>query len=209
MPPSTDPNHPNRRAFLGSLMAAPLLTAACRKTYDRYFTIEWDEEVELHNGRIIIVHIKRTFERVGSMRYERKNGSLRFTAIGFNAGGKIGYYQKEFSGYDVKYIHTSHGNWYISLAGQGSSNLSLVKQLILVWIIESNGNEKAARSISEVPHFPKLNLMPITPSPEGVEKFNGKMLTIPVKMAHWKKFPRAAGDNGKIINLKGEQPPPE
>ena len=73
----TQTTSPNRRAFLSSLMAAPLLTASCWR-YDRYFTIEWDEEVELHDGRIIIVHIKRTFERVtASMKRSRWRGMLR------------------------------------------------------------------------------------------------------------------------------------
>lgn len=30
--------------------------------YPRYFDITWDEEVQLHDGRMIVVHVKRTFE---------------------------------------------------------------------------------------------------------------------------------------------------
>ena len=208
MPPSTDPNHPNRRAFLGSLMAASLLTTGCWR--GRYFDIEWDEEVELHNGRIIIVHIKRTFERVtASMRRSRWKGVLRATEISFNAGGQIGFYKKKFENYDVNFIHSSYGNWYIALTGSASLNKKeIVKEKIPVFIIFSKEDQRAAKSWKEVPHFPNINIMPVTPNSEGVSKFNNKTLTIPIKMSHWKKFPRAAGDNGKTIKVSEQQPSP-
>lgn len=151
----------NRRVFLGGLMALPLLTAACQKDYGRYFDIEWDEEVELHNGRIIIVHVKRTFERVTrSMRRSRWNGMEQAIEIGFDAGGQIGYYKRKFDGYDIKYIGYSYNKWYISLAGFGSvldrgGVRRIVKEDIPVWIIYQDGTERAAESWAEVPYFPK------------------------------------------------------
>lgn len=200
----------NCRAFLGSLMAAPLLTTACQKDYGQYFDIEWDEEVELHNGRIIVVHVKRTFERVTrAMQRSRWKGVLRTTEIEFDAGGQIGRYKRKFENYDVKSIDLNHNKLYISLVGYGAVKNMIVKQTIPVIIVDSNGVERAAESWSEVPHFPKLNMMPITPSSEGVSQFNGTLLTIPVKMAHWKKYPRAAGDDGTAINVGGQQPQPE
>lgn len=205
----------NRRAFLGSLMTAPLLTTACQKDYGQYFDIEWDEEVERHNGWIIIVHIKRTFERVtGAMQRSRWKGVLRTTEIEFDAGGQIGYYKREFNGYDIKYIGYSYGNWYISLTG--FSNIldrdgaqRIVKKEVPIWIVAADGSERAAESWSEAPFFPKRNFMPVTPDSEGVSQFNGTLLTIPVKMAHWKKYPRAAGDDGIIKDVGVPRPKPE
>ena len=202
------PSSLNRRAFLGSLMAAPLLTTGCWR--GRYFDIEWDEEVELHNGRIIIVHIKRTFERVtASMRRSRWKGVLRATEISFDTGGQIGVYTKKFENYDVSSIDFSRDKIYISLAGYGAVKNRIVKQTIPVLIVSADGSELAANSWKEVPHFPKFNVMPITTNSESISKFNKKLLTIPVKMAHWKKFPRAAGDDGTTINVNGEQPSPD
>jgi len=149
----------NRRAFLGSLMTAPLLTTACQKDYGQYFDIEWDEEVELHNGRIIVVHVKRTFERItGSMRRSRWKGMRRATEIVFDAGGRIGIYKRKFNGYDINYIGYSYGKWYISLAGIDSilgkdGAKEIVKQIVPIWIIESDGSERAAGYWSEVPFF--------------------------------------------------------
>ena len=31
--------------------------------YSRFFDIAWDEEVQLHDGRVILVHVKQTYER--------------------------------------------------------------------------------------------------------------------------------------------------
>ena len=136
MPQSSDPN---RRAFLSSLMATPFLAAACQKDYGRFFDIEWDEEVELHNGRIIIVHIKRTFERVtASMRRSRWKGMQESTEINFDAEGKIGKYQKKFDGYNISYINFDKGNWYIKLRGLDrvlNKSKEITTPSIPVWII--------------------------------------------------------------------------
>ena len=32
--------------------------------YDRWFDLEWDEEVLLSDGRVIVVHLKQTYERL-------------------------------------------------------------------------------------------------------------------------------------------------
>lgn len=190
-------------------MTAPLLTTACQKDYGQYFDIEWDEEVELHNGRIIIVHVKRTFERVRHMRYYRWRGMREATEISFDAGGQIGFYKKKFIGYDVSSINFNRGTWYIKLRGldrvlSKRDAREIVKQMIPVWIIESDDTERAAESWSEVPYFTKLNMMRVVPDTESISKFNGKFLTIDFKKAYSIKYPY-----GKLINVDGRQPQPE
>ena len=76
----------NRRTFAAAA-ALPLLEG-CKEAYPRFFDIEWDEEVLLHDGRIIWVHVKRTFER--RSQYDRWEGIHRDTEVNFDAGGKIG-----------------------------------------------------------------------------------------------------------------------
>ena len=180
----TQPPSPSRRAFLSSLMAAPVLTVGC--WHGRYFDIEWDEEVELHNGRIIIVHVKRTFERVKHMRHSRWKGMRESTEIAFNAGGKIGNYKKKFDGYDIDSIDFNRGNWYIKLTGldralRKPEHKEIAEQMLPVWIIQSNGNERAAESWSEVPHFPKFNMMRVVPDSEAMSKFNKTSISIITK----------------------------
>jgi hypothetical protein len=51
--------HMKRRTILGGLVAAPLLSGCI---WPREFDLEWDEEVQLHDGRVIVVHLKHTYE---------------------------------------------------------------------------------------------------------------------------------------------------
>ena len=209
----TQPPSSNRRVFLGSLMAAPFLAAACRKDYGRFFDIEWDEEVELHSGNIITVYIKRTFERVKNMRHSRWQGKLRATEIGFDAGGNIGYYKRKFNGYTINFINFNQGYWYLSFTELIFGINELPKEIIFqnsipTLIISQNGLEITKKTWQEIPYFEKRNIMPVTPDSEGISQFNKKKLTIPMKMAHWKKFPRAAGDH-TFINVGNQQPLPQ
>ena len=204
----------NRRIFLSKLASIPLLTTGCLIDYGRFFDMEWDEEVELHNGRIIIIHIKRTFERVRSMRYSRWKGMEWATEIGFDAGGKIGYYKRRFEGYDINYIGYSHGNWYLSLAGLGRVlGRDGVRKIFKThqpstWIIFSDGRERAAKYWEEVPHFPVMNILRVIPDSEGVRHFNNKKVSIYAKKMHQRKFPYGGRGVGETHYVEG-QPLPE
>lgn len=166
--------------------------------YPRYFDIEWDEEVQLHDGRVIIVHVKRTFER--PTRFARWDGIYRDTEIAFDAGPPWGTYRRKFQRYEVNMVETHGGNWYLSLGvTSGSPPIREVNPMYPRLILRSDGTEHAANSWDELPDFPRHNIMPLTPSPEGVLPFANSLLTWKVKMEHWKKFPRAAGDNGLLI----------
>jgi hypothetical protein len=54
----------------------PLITACL---WDRYFVLSWDEEVQLHDGRVIIVKLRHTYEKVRllSTREERLDQCIR------------------------------------------------------------------------------------------------------------------------------------
>ena len=195
----------NRRTFVAAA-AFPLL-AGCSETYPPFFDIEWDEEVLLHDGRVIWVHVKRTFER--RSKYDQWDGIHRSTQVSFDAGGTIGRLTKKFENYDVGMIETDRGNWYFALGGVGHVKVRIVDQAIPKLIVDANGQERAAKSWQEVPYFPKQNLMPVTPGSEGVIGFHQKRLSVSKKLEHWKKYPRGAGDDGTTTNVQGLQPPTE
>lgn len=176
--------------------------------YPRYFDIAWDEEVQLHDGRVIVVHVTRTFERRG-MRLDRWDGIHRDTEISFDAGAKIGRLTKKFERYNVGMIETDRGNWYFSLGGVGDVKTEIVSQFFPIFIINADGQERAQKTWQEVPYFPKQNLMPVTPDSKGVSQFRQRRLTLSEKLAHWNKYPRAAGDDGTRTNVQGLQPPTE
>lgn len=175
--------------------------------YPRYFDIEWDEEVQLHDGRMIIVHVKRTFER--RSRFERWLAHDRDTEITFDAGPPWGKFSRKFQGYDVKMVEQQDGNWYLNLgATTGYSPEIVFNPEYPVLILGRDGIERPALSWADIPDFPRQNIMPVTPSPAGILPFANSLLTWQKKMEHWKKYPRAAGDDGLIIqrhtNKQGE-----
>ena len=194
----------NSRRKLMAAMLSPLLFGGCK--FSRYFDVEWDEEVELFGGKIIIVHIKRGYERTSSILDPDLRSIQRSVEITFDAGGRIGIFKRKFDNYDVCYINKSGNNWYILLGGIGFVRKRIVSQAIPILIIYQDGQEVPASSWREVPYFSRENIMPPTPNAAGVLRFNGKLLTIAAKEAHWKKYPRGAGD-GDLINVRGVQPP--
>ena len=104
----------NRRTFSATAVTAPLL-AGC--VFGQYFDIEWDEEVMLHDGQMIVVHVKQTFERRDRFsRYEHT--IFRRNEFTFNAGGDAGRITFG-SRLGVGYIDQINGTWYAVLFGQG------------------------------------------------------------------------------------------
>lgn len=176
--------------------------------WPRYFYIEWDEEVKLHDGQVIVVHVKRSFERY--RRLERWAGHDRDTEITFDAGQPWGKFSRNFERYDVKMIERFDGNWYLQLGVTTEiPPKTIVDRNFPILILGRDGVERPARSWNEIPDFPRQNMMPVTPNPKGVLPFANSLLTWQTKMDHWKKHPRAAGDDGLIIqrhtNQRGEQ----
>ena len=192
----------NRRTFAAAAVTTPLFSGCTR--YERYFDIEWDEEVLLHDGRIIWVHVKRTFQRHSE--YDQWDGIHRDTEVSFDAGGRIGRWTKKFERYNVGMIEEDRGNWYLLLFEMGHVTTRIVGQDVPVLILQSDGQERPARAWQEVPYFPKTNFMPITPDTKGVSQFHQKRLTVSEKLEYWQKYPRGAGDNGARNNVQGLQP---
>ena len=194
----------NSRRKLMAAMLSPLLFGGCK--FSRYFDVEWDEEVELFGGKIIIVHIKRGYERTSSIFDPDLRSIQRSVEITFDAGGRIGVFKKKFDNYDVRYIYKNKEYWYIALSEIGFVRNRVVGEKVPILIVHPDRKEVAASEWGQVPYFKKSNIMPPTPNAAGVLHFNGKLLTIAAKEAHWKKYPRGAGD-GDLINVRGVQPP--
>lgn len=189
---------------LGVMALGALLYISQNGIYPRYFDIEWDEEVQLHDGRVIVVHVKRTFERRSG--FDRWLAYDRDTEISFDAGSGFGYLKRKFERYDVTMIESLGGSWFFGLeVTTGIPPKRLVDPAYPVLILESNRIERSANSWADVPDFPRMNVMPVTPSPKGIAPFNGSLLTWQTKMEHWKSNPRAAGDDGLIIQRHKKQ----
>lgn len=194
-------NQSSKRVLFGFGIAIALIVGyiSVFGIYPRYFDIEWDEEVQLHDGRLIVVHVKRTFER--RARFERWLAYDRATEISFDAGPPWGKFKRKFQGYDVTMIEQRDGNWFFGLqftTGHPAPEIAFNPEYPVL-IFGRDGVERPALSWADIPDFPRQNIMPVTPSPEGIARFADSLLTWQVKMEHWKKNPRAAGDDGTII----------
>lgn len=189
----------NRRTFNATAVTAPLMSGC---VYGQYFDIEWDEEVLLHDGRMIVVHVKRTFER--RSRLDHWEGIYRDTEISFDAGGTLGRFSRRFERYNVSLLHYKDGNWYLGLSvTTGTPPIELTTWEKSVLLLKPDGSLTAFARAALPPEFKSINIMPLTPSSEGVAKFHQKRLGLAEKRAHWIAFPRTAGDNPDIeINRK-------
>jgi hypothetical protein len=87
--------------------------------YPRYFDIQWDEEVFLHDGHVIVVHVKRTYERQGSRfkQYDENRIQYRRTELTFESAPGI---QQVFTTrLPVAYLGQFNKQWYVVLSTQG------------------------------------------------------------------------------------------
>ena len=84
-----------RRGLLMAAITAPLLSACSRS---RTFDLAWEEEVQLHDGRVITAKLKYGYERLGSLlTFDRYEPSiLRTKELAFDAGPLIGRFTQFF-----------------------------------------------------------------------------------------------------------------
>ena len=93
---------PRHRQVLGVLAIGLVLAAGYVLKfglYPREYDIQYDEEVQLHDGRIIVVHIKRVYRRKGLMlekfpKYPYRMG-MEFSFESGPAGKRFSHYFKK------------------------------------------------------------------------------------------------------------------
>lgn len=112
-----------RRTLIAAVTATALLSGCIR---DRYFDLEWDEEVQLHDGRVIVVHLKHTYERIEQgffttvlSGFSPYAGTIlpRDTTLTFDAGGTTGKVTQLFKGYHPLMIDQYNGTWFAVIDG--------------------------------------------------------------------------------------------
>jgi hypothetical protein len=106
----------NRRQWALVICAAASLLAACG--WDRYFDLSWEEEVQLRDGRVIVVKLVHRYERLGTS-FTRYGGRsiTRDTTLSLDAGGSTGVVTQLFKGFSPMFIGQYQGTWYAVLYG--------------------------------------------------------------------------------------------
>ena len=184
----------NRRTFSSAALAAPLMSSC---SYDRYFDIEWDEEVLLHDGRVILVHVKRSYDRRNNTS-ERYPEHPRLVSMGFSFDtGHKKIFQHTFLGGALHFLDEKDDKWYIGYnADYADPSVQIGNRNIYphVAILNADGSLQKPNSWNDIPlEIKNANILPDTPNSKVISVFNGKRLTHAQKMAHWAKFPTGAG----------------
>ena len=105
----------NRRNFALSAMATPTLSACF---WDKHFDLKWEEEVQLHDGRVIVVRLKYTYERISTSGFTRyENAIPRDTELSFDTGGKGGTVTQLLKGFNPMLLDEKDGVWYLVMYG--------------------------------------------------------------------------------------------
>ena len=83
----------------------------------RWFTIGWDEQIHLLDGRMIVAKVKYTYQRLGSLlTFDRYTPSvLRSTEFSFAADAPSINFSQEFTGHRVDTLQQINGHWYLVL----------------------------------------------------------------------------------------------
>jgi hypothetical protein len=90
--------------------------------WPRFFDIGWEEEVQLHDGRTILVRVKYKYERLGNSLFDRYDQTiLRSTEFSFDAGPGIGRFSQLFQKHRVNHIEQFKGQWYLLLQTRGEA----------------------------------------------------------------------------------------
>jgi hypothetical protein len=161
------------------------------------FELAWDEEVQLHDKRIIKVRIERSYERHSLL--SRQDSTRLATRISFDAGPPVGHFSHQFAPDDVALIDQYQQVWYFVAAPAGGG-LREGEQAPAFWMLRPGQTLQQAARGDKVPQaFTRWNVMPATPDAAGLAKFDNTRLRLEQKMQHWAAHPRS--DGGEVMRL--------
>jgi hypothetical protein len=193
-----------RRGLLAAAFSAPLLTGCI---WPRFFHIGWDEEVQLHGGRVIVVKVKYTYERLSGLTFDRYGRTiLRNTEFSFDAGPPIGRFTQLFQKHRVDIVEHFNGKWYLLLQTRGGL-LTVEKDGVWkevwgsmqnasgqkCWSLDEKGFVQA--SINDLPdEFLKINVLKDYPPAGELAALDGTLVTLAQKVALIARYPMNPSD---------------
>ncbi|MES2385461.1 MAG: hypothetical protein V4593_13010 [Pseudomonadota bacterium] len=161
------------------------------------FDLAWDEEVRLHDQRIILVHMRRSYESHSLL--SRADSVRVATWISFDAGPPFGRFSHRFAPEDVALIDQHQQVWYFG-AAPAATDLRAGERTPGFWTLQPGQSLRQAAPAEKLPEaLTRWNVMPATPDAAGLAKFANTRLTLEQKMRHWAAHPRADGE--EVIRL--------
>ncbi len=103
-----------RRDLVACGLTSPLVLGC---TPQRWFTIGWDEQVQLLDGRVIVVKLQYKYQRLGSLlSFNRYAPSiLRWTGLSFASDSPAANFSQGFERHRVNTLQPMDGHWYFIL----------------------------------------------------------------------------------------------
>lgn len=93
--------------------------AACSRR--QFFNLGWNEEVKLHDGRVIVVDFKFTYERLDRTS-EYGQAILRDTVMTFDSGPPLGRISQVFKRMRPVALNLYQGVWYAVIEKRGAGD---------------------------------------------------------------------------------------
>ena len=174
-----------RRMLLG-IAAFGGLTACSRP---QFFNIGWDEEVKLHDGRVIVVNLKFTYERLDRFS-EYGKAILRDTVLTFDAGQPLGRVLQVFKRMRPVALDQSDGTWYAVIEPRGAGDSPTISGQD--WGPMQNG--QGHRTLKLTPNGFKV--MPIDEFPNQLIEFN--------LLREYGPLEELARFNGRLVDLSAK-----
>jgi hypothetical protein len=195
-----------RRTLIAAAASLPWLHGCA---YTSEYPLSWDEEVLLHDGRMIVVRVTRYFTRTIELPTFHTQYILRDMEIEFDAGPPWGRYRRRFVGYArIAMLDHKDGNWYLKILGDPGKH-RITPPRYPVWVLGSDGTERAAQSREEIPDFPRDNILPYTGPETEFFRFKGSIVSWDAKINYWRQYPRAPGDVPELHPNKPVQGDPK
>lgn len=171
--------------------------------YPRYFYISWDEEVQLHDGRIIIVHVKSTYERLHHEFSRYASAIHRDTEITFTPQTQKGPITQILKGGWPLILDQKNETWFLVFSWAAEWHPQLLQGQN--WGPDQNGNGQRVAilegmqfkkaSICVLPNeFQKPNFLVRYADAAELSRFDGKLLTLAQKRKYLDRYPLLYGD---------------
>ncbi len=187
-----------RRALLGAAALGAL--GACSRS--KFFKLAWDEEAKLHDGRVIVVNLKFTYERLDVFsEYER--AILRDTEMTFDSGSPLGRVSQMFRRMRPLSLDQRAGTWYTVIEARGAGDSPTISGQD--WgpsqTREGRRTTKLVATgfvpipIAEFPNeLVEFNLLREHDPLEEVSRFNGRLVDLEIKAAYNALHPNHPAD---------------
>ena len=172
--------------------------------YPRFFDISWDEEVQLHDGRVIVVHVKNTYERRNRKAAEYDEISSQFRQKELSFERSLGQTYTLKTRMPISYLGQFGEKWYVVISGQGPYG-NFPDEMPDHWGMDYTTREQRIAVLDNEAFRPiswemapaelrKMNLMQSAFFKEFLI-WRGYKLTLSQKLAFDKKYPTPDQDN--------------